>query len=437
MALLQNDKAIFYHPLDDSTESLQSQAWTGTSSFAAAKISSGLNAPPSTTVDSFGTATDFRTGGGFRTRIAALSPTKFVVAWRSSSVNTGNARVGTVSGTDITYGAEVEWFSIEQSWISLTAISATKVVIAYHAWTPDQGAAKVGTVSGTDITFGAAVAFNSGSTPKGSVGKLDSSKVIVTYALATSSGSAKVGTVSGTDITFGAATQFRSGNTGPNEIAFISSTTFVVFYREIAVNGDGFARLGTVSGTDITFGTEAAVALEVGDDREIDAVGLTTTKFVVVYKRPGGPPQEGAAKVGTISGTDLTFGAQALWSNSATSPRFCTASKISSSQFVISYRDTSNRGQAKIGTVSGTDVTFGAATEYNSNTAEGNSYNDAAVLDSTSLVAGYFTGSTGTTKIGTLSAAGAALTAPTPGAYSTAATATKVAFCGWLKNPSA
>jgi len=228
---------------------------------------------------------------------------------------------------------------------------------------------------------------------------------------------------------------FRAGNVGPNVIAFLSSTTFVVFYRELAVNGDGLARFGTVSGTDVTFGTAAAVALEVGDDRLIDAVGLSATKFVVVYKRGGGPPQEGAAKVGTASGTDLTFGAQSLWSASGTTPSHISVSKISSSQFVISYGDSSNLGQTKVGTVSGTDATFGAATEHNS-TVESNSYNNVAVLDSTSFVVGFFASSTGTAKVGTLGASGAARTGVSVD-YTTVAAATKVAFAGWLKNQSA
>ena len=43
MALLQASNAVFYHPLDNLTEALQSQVWTGTGElFAAGKVSNAL-----------------------------------------------------------------------------------------------------------------------------------------------------------------------------------------------------------------------------------------------------------------------------------------------------------------------------------------------------------------------------------------------------------
>lgn len=43
MAILQQANAVFYHPLDDLTESLQAQAWAGAGeSFGAGKVSDAL-----------------------------------------------------------------------------------------------------------------------------------------------------------------------------------------------------------------------------------------------------------------------------------------------------------------------------------------------------------------------------------------------------------
>lgn len=44
MAILQQTNAVFYHPLDDLTEMLQTQAWTGFGeSFSAGKVSTALD----------------------------------------------------------------------------------------------------------------------------------------------------------------------------------------------------------------------------------------------------------------------------------------------------------------------------------------------------------------------------------------------------------
>ncbi|MFQ5518037.1 MAG: hypothetical protein ACE5E8_10755 [Acidimicrobiia bacterium] len=429
---MQSDKAIFYHPLDDATESLQSQAWTGTGNFAAGKISSGLLADPGDSVSSFGTATTYFSGSSFLSRIVALSATKIVVAYRRA--NSGRAKVGTISGTDITFGTEVEWLSSEPSNppdIALTAISATQVVVAYDDFTFMR--AKVGTVSGTDITFGTERIFNSSPASGGGlvVEKLTSTRVILAYSVGSSEAKSRVGIISGTTMTIGPDTQFRSGNTGTQAVAVLSSTTFVVLYRETASSGDAFGRVGTISGNAVTFGTEVALALAIGGNRSLTAAGLSTTKFAVMYRSSG---NLGKAKVGTVSGTDVTFGAEAEFFGSSVTDNL-EAEKISSSQFAITYRNNLNDGDTKIGTVSGTDVTFGAATEHNGGTDS--QYNTVALLDSTSIVVGYTDGTTAAAKVGTLAASAAARTAPTPGAYATAAAATKVGFVGWLKNPSA
>ena len=115
MALLQSSKAIFYHPLDDATESIKSEAWTGTSVFGAAKISLGLEGTTGDTLNAFGAESEFvNTGfnGSDNTSAATLTPTSFVVVYEDvSDAGRGTAKIGTVSGTTITFGAENEFLS--------------------------------------------------------------------------------------------------------------------------------------------------------------------------------------------------------------------------------------------------------------------------------------------------------------------------------------
>jgi len=109
MALLQNDKAIFYHPLNDATESLKSQAWTlGAGSLAGAgKISNALSGVTGDTA-AFGAETLFSTSGSVIS-VSDFSSTAFVVAYKEGGTGFGAAKVGTVSGSDITYGTAVDF----------------------------------------------------------------------------------------------------------------------------------------------------------------------------------------------------------------------------------------------------------------------------------------------------------------------------------------
>ncbi len=444
MALLQNDKAIFYHPCDDSTESLKSQAWTeSTPTYVTGKVSDALSPTVGDSISSFGTESEFLSAGSATSNsVVALDSTKFVVAYSDGAdAGHGTARVGTVSGTDITFGAASEFLSAGSvSYISVTALSSTVFVVAYRDEADsNHGTAKVGTVSGTAITFGAETEFlSAGGVFYISAAALDSTKFVVAYSDQPDSfhGTAKVGTVSGTDITFGAEAEFNgTGSTVNNSVTALSSTVFVVAYTDGVAFDHGRAKVGTVSGTDITFGAVSDFN-SAGTTSNISVAALSSTVFVVAY-RDEADSNHGTAKVGTVSGTAITFGAEAEFL-SADGATAISAAALSSTVFVVSYTDQadSNHGTSKVGTVSGTAVTFGAETEFLS--ANGATDNSIAALSTTTTVVAYRDAADsghGTAKVGPLPA-GASLTASTPAAYDSAVAATKVAFCGWLKNPS-
>ena len=124
--------------------------------------------------------------------------------------------------------------------------------------------------------IGSAVVFETGSSDQaGSAFDSNSNKVVVVYrdASNSNSGTAVVGTVSGTSITFGTPVVYRSGaNTAANNVVFDSnSNKVVVVYTDYGIGGRGTARVGTISGTTISFGT--AVVFETG------AVSYTSIAF--------------------------------------------------------------------------------------------------------------------------------------------------------------
>jgi hypothetical protein len=238
------------------------------------------------------------------------SNNKVVIAYRDAgNANYGTAVVGTVSGTDITFGTPVVFESAATSYISATFDSYSgKVVIAYRdAGNADYGTAVVGTVSGTSITFGTPVVFESAATYDISA-TFDSNlnKVVIAYQDNGNSsyGTAVVGTVSGTDITFGTPVVFESAATFYISATFDSNLNKVVIAYRDAGNADyGTAVVGTVSGTDITFGTPAV--FESAATYDISATFDSNSNKVVIAYRDAGNSSYGTAVTFTNEFTNI------------------------------------------------------------------------------------------------------------------------------------
>jgi hypothetical protein len=254
----------------------------------------------------FGPEAEFLSAGAaYHVSAAALDPTHFVVAYRDNADGDhGTARVGTVSGADITFGAETEFLSAgAATQISAAALSATAFVVAYQDNADaGHGTARVGTVSGTDVTFGAEAEFlSAGGAVSVSAAALSGTQFVVAYYDAADSGhgTARVGTVSGTDVTFGAEAEFLSASGALfNSVAAIYADKFVVAYADYSDSGHGTARVGTVSGTAIAFGTEAEF-LSAGVAASVSAAAIGPGEFVVAYA-DAADSYHGTAKVGSV-----------------------------------------------------------------------------------------------------------------------------------------
>lgn len=337
--------------------------------------------------------------GALYNSIAALSETKCVVAYKDTADSDhGTAKIGTVSGTNITFGDEAEFYVASVGEISVITISPTKFVVVYMD-SSNYGKAKVGTVSGTDITFGAEAEFRGVLSNYIIAATLpETDKFVVAYQ--STGGQANIGTVSGTTITFGPIYQFNAGVTNDNSVVSLTSTKFVVAYRNEGDDRDGYAKIGTVSGTFITY--DDAVKFNAGITTYIQLVGLDSTKFVVAYV-DANDSDKGLASVGTVSGTTIAFSSE--YEYLSTNAIYITAATLSSTKFVVAYRDggDSGHGKAEVGTVAGTSITFGEATKYADNGLT--NYNSIAVLSPTKFVVAYQDAGDsnhGTAKVGSL-----------------------------------
>ena len=285
----------------------------------------------------------------------------------------GTAVVGTVSGTSISFGTPVVFFSGTIYWIGSTYDpTANKVVIAY-AGASFAGTALVATVSGTSISFGTPVVYETGmsfnNTP---VYDLTNNKVVIAYVDITNPGgqygTAVVGTVSGTSISFGTPVVYESANTIWVAATYDSSNSKVVIvYGDNGAGGDGTAIVGTVSGTSISFGSPV-VYESVAASYNAITYDSANNKIVIAY-RDQNNSFYGTAIVGTVSGTSISFGTPVVYS-SVDTPSNGIEFDSNARKVVVTYRGASNYGYLRVGAISGTSISFEAAVLFeSSNTA--------------------------------------------------------------------
>jgi hypothetical protein len=271
---------------------------------------------------------------------------KVVIAYQDD-VNSkyGTAVVGTVTGKSISFGSPVVFASSYVETIKATFDSnSNKVVIAYtNNSNSFYGTAIVGTVSGTSISFGSPDEFNEGQT--GDISTTfdsNSNKVVIAYRNQSNSaqGEAKVATVSGTTIGFGSSTTFDSTQIRITSTTFDSANNKVVIaYRDFSNSYRGKAIVGTVSGTGISFGS--SVVFDSDTSSDVSATFDPVTSKVLIAYRDGGNSNYGTAIVGTVSGTGISFGSPDVF-NSATTVHISSTFDSNANKVVISYADYGN-----------------------------------------------------------------------------------------------
>jgi hypothetical protein len=255
--------------------------------------------------------------------------------------------------------------------------------------------------SGSPVTYEAATTIIAAATFDS-----NANKVVIAYRDGGNSnyGTAVVGTVSGTSISFGTPVVFSAGVTSNHAITFDSANAkIVITYEDNGNNEYGTAIVGTVSGTSISFGT--AVVYESAQTQQQSCVFDSNSGKVVFAYRDQGNLNYGTAIVGTVSGTSITFGSATVFNTGITN-YIDSVFDSSSNKVVLVYQDASNSsyGTAVVGTVSGTSISFGSEIVYETSAV----YYNSVSFDSTNnkVVVGYQdsgNSSYGTAVVGTVS----------------------------------
>jgi hypothetical protein len=301
---------------------------------------------------------------------------KIILAYRDNATSYPTAVVGTVSGTSISFGTPVVIQSVNSGkYMSVTYDTAADKPVfffaKYFSGQKETGQAVVGTVSGTSISFGTVTDFENRSDPL--VTDIDAaydsgnSKHVIVWnnGVVTNRGStAIVGTVSGTSISFGTPTIYNSASTSTQWVVYDANAGKVlVGYR--VQDGANNTYVGTVSGTSISFGSPTSIATRTESTTGIyDPV---SQKILVAYFDGSSGNQTGVTKVATISGTTVSYGNAVNFQNGDGGDYGEIAIAYSSvtGSFLISYCDfdASREIILRRGTISGTTASFQTAVQ--------------------------------------------------------------------------
>ena len=312
---------------------------------------------------------------------------KVVIAYQDrADSNKGKVVVGTVSGTSISFGTPVVFESSGATELAAIYDSTnSKVVIFYNdSGNSSKGTAIVGTVSGTSISFGSAAIFNNNTSGQyynqGTVYYTSNQKIVTLYRDQGNNNyfTYVVGTVSGTSISFSSPAVLLSIDLSSNYSTIYDPDTnqIVLVFRDASNSNYGTARTISLSGSTLSLASSSVF-------RSANVYGFalsydtTNNKVVIAFKGPG---ERGEAVVGTVSGTSISYGTHVVFGPSSEISEINVDYDSTNGKVVISYRDQVNiNGSVVTGTVSGTSISFSSAAIFYSTTR---TYENSSTYDS-------------------------------------------------------
>jgi hypothetical protein len=319
-----------------------------------------------------------------------LDNNRVLVAYQRSSY--GRAIVITIDGTTTTVGMEITFNSATTTYISACALTDSKVLVAYQdGGNLKYGTAVVLTIDGTTITAGTEITFQDTNVDVNYISAvaLSDSKALVAYQYHYSASiyylRACVLTISGTTIARGSFLNVDTDDALYISACALTDSKVLVAYQDREISRYGYAKVLTISGTDITAGTKQIFSAK-DETNYISAVALSDSKALVVYQ--GGV--NSSAKVLTIAGTTITVGTEINFEGGS-GTLYPSAVALTDSKVLVAYQDFDNSryGTAIVFTVDGTTITAGTAKVFDYNTT---TYPSLVAFSETSTLVAYNNG---------------------------------------------
>lgn len=292
---------------------------------------------------------------------------KMIIMYRNSASGDLLGRVCTVSGDTITAGSEQTIYSNTGtiSYAAITYAGSGKFVFMAGDNSINGGVSAVGSVSGTTITMGSTVQFgdNANTVERMGIAYDENAGKVVAFwqqKVPPYHSFAAVGTISGTTLSYGTPVTVTTsrGWFFPDSIAYDSTAQkLICCYVTFSASEYCRARVGTVSGTSISFGTEATVRAAITD--KISATYDPDQNKTIVFYRDGFSGYDCRASVLTVSGTSLTVSTdQTIIANQAQD--ICSVYDTNANKTIVQFRDVENTNKSRILVVSlsGTTLTL-------------------------------------------------------------------------------
>jgi hypothetical protein len=138
---------------------------------------------------------------------------------------------------------------------------------------------------------------------------------------------------------------------------------FLVAYGDGLNSWNGFLVVGTITNGVITYGTPVVFATGPNSYKTLSFDPNTAGQFIIQYQNVGWPTYGAGIKVGTLSGSTITLGGLVTIPDAANyiSAKFnpSVANQILISYHKNNWTSSSYPGYLKVGTISGTSITFG------------------------------------------------------------------------------
>ena len=259
--------------------------------------------------------------GGYTRMSSAFNGTdKIVIVYHEHS-NDIVAYVGTITnGTSLSWGSKITVASgnYRRPDVCYDSNADKFLMVWANNDSSKRGEAAVGTVSGTSISFGSTVVYDSGGVLTVNVRYDDNAqKSMILYRNATTSVKAVVATISGTSVSFGTILNLQNNDSAANSgLSLVYDNNANKFVAVYAMPSSVRTIVLTISGTSITYGSNHDFETQYPYYMQAHFNKNENRVVVVWYKDTGSTGW--VAVAGSISGTSFSTGT--IWSGNISGP---------------------------------------------------------------------------------------------------------------------
>ena len=159
-----------------------------------------------------------------------------------------------------------------------------------------------------------------------------------------------------------------TNNTDQPSISYdASANKFLVCWRNVTESNRLYAAVVSVSGTTCSSGTRVEMSTD-NVDQIASEYDPDNNKHLVCFRNNTQAGLKGKARVATISGTNVSFGSEVEIDGNNQLKYMALAYDTGNNKFLVAYRneDDSDKLEAKTATISGTSVSFGTSIDVTS-----------------------------------------------------------------------